>query len=195
MAHYQNTGLATANSLIVGGFKLEVAATVAASYTNVGLGRGMVMTENIGKYSVQADNGPDPIYGVADQTATLSFELLEWYLPSWDKVRGTGFDTDSNPSVGTYITGGSVQSLSTGGKTELTALAAKFTNTKLVSGATVETVVVFYKAYLDAGLTITAKSDNDEDPVNVVPFTLEAVCDTSRTAGDQLFVIETEVGV
>lgn len=194
MAYYQNTGtVTTSGSIVMGGFKLEYAATAAASYTNLGIGRNLVITENLTMWNAQADNGPDPIRGVSRHTATIAFELLEWYLPSWDKARGTGFDLDTAPSVGTYITGGSVQSLSTGGNTALTRSAFKFSNAKLVSGATVETAIVFYKAYLNAGMTLTLKSDNDEDPINVAPFTLEAECDTDRSAGDQLMVIETEV--
>ena len=198
LGHYQNTGLATANSLIFGGFRMDVAGTAgalvaAASCTNVGLGRNLSITENIGKYTCQADNGPDPAKGVATHTMTISFELLEWYGPTMDKIRGTGFDSESNPSVGTYMTG-SAQVLTTGGFTELNSTAFKFTNRKLVSAATVETVIVVYKAYLDAGMVLTAKSDNDEDPINVYPVTLEAVLDTSRSAGDQLYIIETEIG-
>ena len=194
MAYYQNTALATANSIITGGWKIECAATVAATYTNMGLARNLVITENMTMYDAQADNGPDPIKGVSDHTLTISFELLEWYMASWDKARGTGFDTEGNPSVGTYVTGGSVQTLSTGGFTELNMRAWKFSNAKLVSAATMETVIVVYKAYLAGGTTLTMRSDNDTDPVNVFPVTLEAICDTSRSAGDQLFIIESEVG-
>ena len=191
---YQTTQ-ATANSLLIGSFKLEVASSVAGVYTNVGIGRGFRFAENITPYSVQADNGPDPIDGVSRQTATLEFEMMEFYIPTIDAIRGTGLDLDGTASVGTWVTGGSVRTLSTGGLSALNDRVFKFTNIKLVSGATVETVIVFYKSHITKGLEIASKSDNDEDPVNVYPFAAEAKLDTSRTAGDQLYKIETEIGV
>jgi hypothetical protein len=194
MAHYQNAAATTSNSALIGGFTLYTGATVGVATTNLGLGRNINITENLTTYTSQADNGIDPAHGVSRHTATITFELLEFYIPNIDAVRGTGFDTDTNPSVGTYITGGSVQALSTGGFSELTARAYKFTNYKLVSAATVETAIVFYKAYLNAGMAMTFKSDNDDDPINVYPVTLEAICDSSRAAGDQLYKIETEIG-
>ncbi len=194
MAYYQNTSATTANSVVIGGFKLERAASALGTFVNLGLGRNLTLTENLSMYTTQADNGIDPIKGVARHTATITFELLEWFLPNFDKVRGTGFDLDTNPSVGTYVTGGSVQSLTTGGFTELSASAFKFSNAKLVSAATVETVLVVHKGYLGAGMAWSANSDNNEDPINVYPVTIEAICDSSRTTGDQLYAIETEIG-
>jgi len=192
MPSYQNTDLATTGSLMLGSFKLEVAASAAATYTNIGIGRGFSITENISPYSVQADNGPDPIFGVSRQTATIEFEMMEFYLPTLDAIRGTGLDVDTH-TTGTYVTS-TCRILTTGGLSELNDRTYKFTNHKLVSGATVETLIMFYKAHVTGGLQISAKSDNDEDPVNVYPQTLEAVMDTTRTAGDQLYRIETEIG-
>jgi hypothetical protein len=199
MAHYQNTGLTNAGTLLQGGFAIYVAATAGtlagAGGTNFGLGDGPVITENIENFSVQAGNGPDPLEGVAEQSVTITFNTLEFYIPTWDTVRGQELDTVGTASVGTYVTGGSVHTISTGGFTELGTCALKFVNTKLVSGATVETAIVFYKCNLTQGLSFTAKSDNDDDPVMVIPWTLEAKLDTSRTAGDQLYIIETEMAV
>jgi len=177
---------------MIGSFKLEVATSASATYTNVGLARGFSMTENITPYSVQADNGPDPIFGVSRQTATVEFEMMEFYLPTIDIIRGTGLDLDTH-TTGTYITS-TCRMLSTGGLTELNDRAWKFTNYKLVSAATVETAIVFYKAHVTSGIQINSKSDNDEDPVAVYPMKIEAVSDTSLAAGAQLFKIETEIG-
>ena len=192
MPSYQNTGLATTGSLMMGSVKVEVAASALGTYTNLGLARGVSITENIVPYAVQADNGPDPIHGISRQTATVEFEMMEFYLPTLDILRGTGLDLD-NHTTGTYLTT-TCRILTTGGLSELNDRAVKFTNHKLVSAATVETVIVFYKAHITSGLQIALKSDNDEDPVNVYPQTLEAVMDTERAAGDQLYIIESEIG-
>lgn len=199
MAHYQNTGLTQAGTLLQGGWAMYVAATagtlVGTGGTNLGAGNGPTITENIENFTVQAGNAPDPLEGVAEQTVTINFETLEFYTPNMNIIRGDELDTAGTASVGTYITSGSVHTISTGGFTELGTCALKFTNNKLVSGATVETNIVFYKCSVTQGLTFTAKSDNDDDPVMVIPWTIEARIDTSRTAGDQLYIIETEMAV
>jgi len=199
MPHYQNTGLTQGNTLLQGGWAMYVAATAGTlagtGGTNMGLGNFTGMTENIGAYTVQAGNGPDPLEGVADQTVTVTFETLEFYLPTYNVIRGDELDTSGTASVGTYVTGGSVLTLSTGGFTQIGQCALKFTNSKLVSGATVETAIVFYKCFLNQGLSFTPKGDNDEDPVTVIPWTLTAKVDTARTAGDQLYKIETELAI
>ena len=44
-------------------------------------------------------------------------------------------------------------------------------------------------------MTFTPKTDHDTDPAMVIPFTLTGELDTTRAAGDQLFYIESELGV
>jgi len=199
MPHYQNTGLTNAGTLLQGGWAMYVAATAgslaAASGTNIGLGNLTGVTENIENFTVQAGNGPDPLEGLADQTVTVTFDTIEFYPSNFNVIRGDEIDTYGTASVGTYVTGGSVFTISTGGFTEIGQCALKFVNHKLVSGATVETVIIFYKCFLNQGLSFTPKSDNDEDPVTVIPWTLTAKVDTARTAGDQLYKIETELGI
>ncbi len=196
MPNYQNTGLTQAGTLLQGGWKMEVAASagnLVASGTNIGLGNLTSVLENIEPFSVQAGNGPDPLEGIAEHTATINFETIEFYPSTWDQIRGGNFDTEVTSTAGTYVSG-TANTFSTGGFTELTPVALRFTNTKLVSGASVATVIVLYKCTITQGISWTAKSDNDEDPVTIVPFVIEAKPDTLRTVGDQLYIIETQMG-
>ena len=195
MPHYQNTGLTNAGTLLQGGWKMEVGASagnLVSSGTNIGLGNLTSITENVEPFAVQAGNGPDPLEGIAEHSVTINFETIEFYPPTWDEIRGQNFDTENQATAGTYVSG-TANIISTGGFTELTSVAMRFTNTKLVTGASVATVIVFYKCTITQGLSITAKSDNDEDPVTVIPFVMEAKVDTGRTAGDQLYIIETQM--
>jgi len=192
MAEYQNTGLTASGTTVIGSALVKVAATPNAlsSGTNIGLCRNIVLTENITPYTTQADNGPDPLEGVSEHTATITFDLLEFHPPTFDEIRGGDLDTEVTSTAGSYITG-TVNTISTGGLTALTDKSYLFQNVKTVSGATVETVIVVYKAHLNAGMAFNFQSDNSDDPLLAVPCTLEAVCDTTRTKGDQLFLIET----
>ncbi len=195
MPSFQNTGLTQSGTLLLGSAKIEYAASAAGTYTNLGLARGVSITEALTKYETQADNGPAPVEGVADQSVELKFDLLEFYLPSIDGIRG-GIDTQTETSSGTYITGGStIQQLKVGGKQEITAKAFKFTNYKMVSSATSETVIVVYSTTIASGLALAFAADRATDPVMPLPFTIMGKLDASRTKGDQLMIIETEMGI
>ena len=196
MPHYQNTGITNANSLLQGGWKMEVAASagnLVASSTNIGVGNLISFTENLVPYAVQAGNAPDPLTGVATHTVTINFETLEFWPPTFDAIRGGGLDTENAATAGTYVAG-TANVISTGGLSVLTNKAYRFLNTKLVSSATVQTAIVVYKGYAEQGISFTAKGDNDEDPVTVIPWVITGKLDTARTAGDQLFIIEAEGG-
>lgn len=73
---------------------MEVALTFGGSYTNLGLGRSFGLEEQIATFNVQADNGPDPVQGIAEHELQISSELLEMYVPTLDLIRG-GVDTAS----------------------------------------------------------------------------------------------------
>jgi len=192
---FQNTAMSVANTQLIGGFQLFYATTAGGSWTNLGLGRGFTFTEEITKYNSQANNGPDPLEGVAKQEAVATFELIEWYPPSWDAMRGGLLDIENASSVSTYISGTPTANVfSTGGLQELAAKAYKFVNTKKVSASTVQTIIVLYKAYIDSGLAFTSVSDNAEDPITIISHTIRAKCDTGRAAGDQLLHFETQMG-
>jgi hypothetical protein len=183
MPLYQNTTVTSAY-LTVGNYKIESAAYgTSAGGTWVNLGAGIVnkFGYNVTKYDVQAGNAVDPIEGVADETFTIDAELIEYEASRLAAISG-GLLTKSAGTTGVTILKG-------GGKTDITSRAFKLTNRRLIGSVTSSTVILVYKATLDTGLQFTAKSDNDTDPVNVMPLTITGKLDTSKTAGTQLFSI------
>ena len=201
LGNFQQTSLTNAGSLLQGGFLLQVAASAATfaagcSGTILGIGNMTNMQENIEKTTTQAGNSNAPDKLVATHTITASFELYEFWPPNWDSIRGGAIDTENAASASTYIDGGGTSNIfATGGLNVLSAMAFSFQNTTMVAGATAVTVLILYKATIEQGLAFTAKSDHDTDPAMVMPFTVTGELDTSRTAGDQLFIVETELGV
>ncbi len=197
LGHFQQTNLANAGTLLQGGFRLGVAASAATFAggslgTILGIGNLTSITENIEKTTTQAGNSDQPEKLVATHTITASFELLEFWLPSFDAIRGG--DLDAVSTAGVYVSG-SANVFTTGGLNVLTEKAYIFENTTMVAGATAVTVLILYSATIEQGLTFTAKSDHDTDPAMVMPFTLTGQLETSRAKGDQLFIIESELGV
>lgn len=184
MPLYQNTSVSTSR-LLIGNYKIETAAYgTSAGGTWVNLGAGMVNSFNhaITKYDVQAGNAPDPIEGIAEESFVIDMELIT-YDASVLAAISNGLLTADTSSSSTQTV------LKAGGSTELTARAFKLTNRRLVSGATKETVIMVFKATIDNGLQITAKSDNDTDPINVLPVSITAKLDTTLSAGTQLYTI------
>jgi hypothetical protein len=200
LGHYQQTSETNANALLLGGFRLGVAASaatfVASMGTILGIGNLTGFTENIELSTTQAGNSNMPTKKVVVQTLTLTFELLEFWPPTFATIRGGSLDTSVTGTASTYITGTpSANVFSTGGLNVLTGKAFRFENTaKSPAGATVQTVLIVYNAKLEQGLAFTPKSDHDTDPAMVIPFTLTAELETSRAAGDQLYKIETQLG-
>lgn len=200
LGHYQQTSLTNAGTLLQGGFRLGVASAVASFAgsslgTVLGIGNLTNIQENIERTTTQAGNSDMPEELVANHTLTVSFELLEFWPSTFDLIRGGSLDVAAQ-SAATYIDGaGTANTFSTGGLNALSAMAFIFENTTMVNGATAVTVLVVYKAKIEQGLAFTPKTDHDTDPAMVMPFTLTAELDTSRAAGDQLFIIESELGV
>jgi len=200
LGHYQQTSLTNAGTILMGGFRLGVAASAAsfaagAMTACLGIGNLTGLTENIEKSSIQAGNSNMPVKVVANHSVTIAFELLEFWPPTFDLIRGGALDTENAATAATYISGTpTANTISTGGLNTLTPKAFMFENTTMVSGASAKTVLIIYKATLEQGIAFTPKTDHDTDPAMVIPFTLTGELDTSRTAGDQLFYIESELG-
>lgn len=201
LGNFQQTSLTNAGTLLQGGFRMGVAASAASFVggslgTVLGIGNLTGLTENIELSTTQAGNSNMPDKVVANHTLTINFELLEFWPPSFDLIRGGELDTENAATAATYVDGTpTVNTISTGGLNALSAMSFIFENTTLVDGATAKTLLVVYKAKIEAGITFTPKTDHDTDPAMVMPFTLIGELDTARTAGDQLFYIETELGV
>jgi len=200
LGHYQQTSETNANALLMGGFLLKVAAsaaTFAAGCTGTALGIGNLtgFTENIELLTTQAGNSNKPDKKIVNHTLTITFELMEFWPPTFASVRGGSVDTSVAGTAATYIAGTpSANIFSTGGLNVLTGKAFAFENITKNGSATASTTLVVYNARLEQGLVFTPKSDHDTDPAMVIPFTLTAELETSRAVGDQLFKIESQLG-
>lgn len=181
MAYYQNTTV-TSTKLIIGNAKIETSATAGGTFVN--LGAGMVTNCNhvVEVYTSQAGNAPDPIEGIARESFTGDFSMIEYDASVLSAIQCGAISADTTTSsTQTTINGG--------GNSTLTPRAFRITNTRLISGVTKQTVITVYKATLNQGLKIDFKSDNDADPVGTMAFSMVGENDTSRTAGSQLFSI------
>jgi hypothetical protein len=189
MALHANTSV-DSNKLILGNYAIGV-ATVLTSGTSVGtgltgwtnLGAGVInsFAHNVTQYDIQAGNAPDPIEGVAYETFTISGELMEYDAAVLASAFGGIL---SSNTTSTYVS-----VLNAGGKTEITPKSYKLFNNRIVSGVSVHTYIVVYKAKFTNGPQFTAKADDDTDPISTMAFELEGVVDSTRTAGDQLYSI------
>lgn len=183
MALYQNDTV-TSSKLIIGNYKIEtsVYASAAGSFTWVNLGAGMVSSfaHKVERYSVQAGNAPDPLEGISKETFVVAAELIEFDVSVLSVIDG---GMTSCASTGTVMT------VYGGGNATITERAFKLTNTRLLAGVTKETVITIFKATVDDGMQITAKSDNDTDPINLYTFAITGKPDTTRSAGSQLFTL------
>lgn len=184
MATYQNTSVDSDN-LVLGNYKIETAATAGGTYVNLGAGILNSFGHNVEMYDVQAGNAPDPIEGVADETATFGFSLIEWDQSVLSVISGGLMSASTVSSVSTMVAGGA---------TVLTPRAYRLTNRRMIGTATVETVITIFKALSDQGLQVTAKSDNDTDPINTLDYTVTGKIDATRTvAAGQLFSIRKDI--
>jgi len=181
MPIHQNSSVDT-TKLILGNYKIEVAlTTVESSYINLGAGMVNSFGHNITKYAVQAGNAPDPIEGVATETFTVAADLIEYDASSLNIIQAGSISNTAGTSGQTIIKGG--------GNSILTPKIFRLTNRRLISGVTDETIILVYNATLDTGLQFTAKSDNDADPINVMPIAITAKPDSTLSAGAQLFTV------
>jgi hypothetical protein len=87
MATFPNTGLANINSTIKGSCKIEI-STDGVTFTNLGLARGVIISEEWDSSDIQADNGPDLENYVSSHIVNLSWNSLELYLPNLNTLRG-----------------------------------------------------------------------------------------------------------
>lgn len=171
MPIYQNSTVTDAK-IEVGNYAMYVAsAGTTAGGTWVNLGAGMVKSfaHNAEMFTSQAGNAVDPIDGVARETCTLEIDLIEYDGSSFSALTG-GMWTGTSGSI---TVGGQVTSLAGKG--------IKLVNTrKLATGSTQTTTYVINKA-IAGGFSMSPKSDNDADPINVYSFSI--TCKQYLTAG------------
>lgn len=165
MPMYQNSSVADAK-VEVGNYAIYVGtlgATAAAITTNLGAGMVKSFAYVAESFTSQAGNAVDPIQGVAKETVTMSIDLIEY--------DGANFATLSGGVIA-----GTSGSLVVGGQTTVQAgKAIKLVNVRKLSGGTTQTTTyVLPNVFMNGGFTMTPKSDNDADPVNIYSFNLLA---------------------
>ena len=160
MPVYQNSSVDT-DKLVIGNYKIETAATAGGTYVNLGAGMVSRFAHVLEKYDTQAGNAPDPLEGIATETMEIDFELIEWDGSVLSAIQCGAVSESSTSVLSTMLIGGQ-------GPT-LTPRAFRLTNTRTISGSTVETILTVYKATMANGLEFTVKSDNDTDPIQVMP--------------------------
>ena len=132
--------------------------------------------------SVKKKNGPA---AVKDTDYIVALDA-DGYTCIARKSSSTVLTDGSAIQVSYKYTPAAYKKLGFGGLKKLDANVARITNFDSKGRAFSITV---YKATADTGIKIEFKAD-DADETNVVPIALVGTEDTSRTAGDQLFVIE-----
>lgn len=98
MATYANTGLVQSLAPWYGSCKVELSEDDGATWVNVGLARAVKFEEQFDETAIQADNGPDISNAIGNQKVLLTFNGLEFYLPTLHKLRG-GIDALSVTSA------------------------------------------------------------------------------------------------
>jgi len=199
MASYQNASV-TNSKLMLGNYKITfgtvgcvlMSSAITGLTTNLGAGIINSFAHNVTKYDVQAGNAPDPIEGVAQETFTISGELIEYDHDALYAAMG-GMVSSGASAAGSATA--DFKTLTGGGATTLTPKAFLLTNTRIFVGSgatsmTALTYVLVHKATFMQGISFTAKGDGDSDPINVIAFEIEGTTDGTRTAGDQLFQIQ-----
>jgi hypothetical protein len=185
MPIYQNATV-DADKLILGNNKVEVAASVAGTFVNLGAGKVNTWKHSPILYDSQAGNAPDPVEGVADETCEAAWEMIEYDASVMNTMWGGLINVSTASSVQTIHAGGNAD-------TTIAKRAFRFTNTRTVSGATIRTILTVYSATMDAGPSFTFKSDNDADPVMVMDCALTGKNDGLLAAGQQLYKITHDV--
>lgn len=172
MGAYQST--ANSNAFLMGSCRMSVPSS-SGGYVHLGAARGVKITESWETYEVEADNTPPTILGVKNQRITVEGNLIELNFQKLARMRG-GLDTFSTASF-TFDSGGNVT---------ITPQAFYMVHTGASSSQTV-TATIYYAAVTEA-MTIPFPADGKTD-VAEIPFKLQGVCQSTRTAGQQLYSI------
>ncbi len=181
MPNYQNTTV-DGDKLIIGNCKVESAASAGGTFVNLGAGIVRDWNHPLVKYDVQAGNAPDPIEGIASETCTVDFDMLEFDASVLTQIHGGLITASTASSTITISAGGAADNI-------ITPQVFRFTNQRTIDGSTVATILTVFKATIDNGPQFTFKSDNDADPIMVMPCVITGKVDTSLDAGEQLYTI------
>lgn len=186
------TTIARANPTVIEGPTAVCAVTGTDSYFlsagswNVQPAVGDHIT--VAGFTEAANNGVKTVTGVTADTITVAEVLTNEVEGDTVTITRGGITTGQTVEVDYSYTPNASVTIKGGGKKTLTAKVVRFTNTDAAGNDITCTV---YSATSATGIVINFPSDDDVDPW-LVPFEMEGVPDTSRTEGDQLFVIVDE---
>ena len=185
MAYHQNNTV-DADRIKLGNWKIETAASAAATFVNLGAGGVTSWQHNIEKFTIQSPNAPDPVEGIGVESVTFGFDLQEWDASALSVLQNGLTSTSLLTSV--------LSAIYAGGNTTLTPRAYRLTNNTRTATGTSITVITMFKGVVDNGMTLVTKSDNDASPDNAYQFTVTCENDASLTVGSQLYqIVTTEV--
>ena len=185
MPIYQNPTV-DADKLILGNCKVEVALSATANFTNLGAGIVTIWNHSVEKYEVQAGNAPDPISGIATEEAHVEFELIEFDGSVLNVIHGGLISVSTSSSVLTIQAGGNANNV-------ISERTFRFANSRTIAGATIGTILTVFFATMDAGPQFTWKSDNDADPIMVMPGAITGKLDGTLDATAQLYTITHDI--
>jgi len=186
MGYPYQSGVQDQDAIRFGSCKVEIGATTA-SYTTMGIAKGVTFTEEITKSIVGADNAPE-LHFVRKQRAVVSGTFVEYDPLIWNTIRG-GIDTY------TTSTGDSGwKMIETGGLHPMSSVALKLTNSRTrtvgttTDGSTAVFEIMVWKAYWDGPFTLAFPPDEGEEPMEI-PFQFTGVPSSTKTTGRKLYRI------
>jgi hypothetical protein len=176
---YQTT--ANSNAFVMGGCIVYISgstdtSTATGSFLNLGAARGVKITESWDAMEVETDNTPPVIVGAKNQSITVEGNLLELNFQKINFMR-SGMSSFSTTTF----------TLNTGGSLTIRPQAVYLKYTAPASSSDTIIATIYY-ATLTEGLTIPYTGDDKTD-VAEIPFKFKGVCQSTRTAGQQLFNI------
>ena len=173
--------VSNSNAFIMGSCRVAI-PTSTGGYFRLGAARGVKVTEAWEWMEVETDNTPKIEIGAKKQTITVEGNLLELDFQRIAAMRG-GIGAWSSVTF----------QFDSGGDLTITPQAIYLTHTAATSSQTV--AVTIYYASIVEGLTIPFPGDDKTD-VAEIPFKLKGVCQSTRTAGSQLYnIVDTRTGV
>lgn len=175
------TAVQQANKVQFGSGLFEISSD-GINWTNVGAMMGIVFSEVWDKVTVTSDNAGVIKEFIKNHFASLSGNLLELDLTNLNTIRG-GIDTYG-------FANGVAETLTSGGKTTIAAIQARVTNTDENGDAF---IIQLFKATNSKGIELSFQPDDADGP-NQISIEIKGSCDTTLTAGAQLFSIINEQG-
>lgn len=167
----------------------DIVPNVAGTYTDGSANFATVLAPGDHIYitgcGIAANNGVKTVVTATNAVITVAEAVQTELASASTTITRGGIQSGDTTLVDYSYTPSTSKTLKGGGLMTFTARACRFTNTN-AAGATF--VITVFSATPDSGITIDFPADDAEDPA-VCPIKMVGVCDTTLTAGQQLFEI------